>query len=242
MHNIILTLPERIDFLNIVFIRAIILYIIVIFSVRLMGKRQIGELQPSELVITILVSNIATLPLEDLNIPLVMGILPILSLVCFEVLMSWLSLKSRKLRHIVSGSPKVIIRDGVLDQSVLKELRFSVDDLMTALRSNNIFDISEVQYAVVETNGSVSVYEKFTQRAATNASLGLEGHTCDPPVIVISDGQIIPHGLEEACLTRQWVYDILNRKHLDVNDVFLLTADQSGRYNLIKKRNMDDKN
>lgn len=207
-----------------------------------MGKRQIGELQPSELVITILVSNIATLPLEDLNIPLIMGILPILSLVCFEVLMSWLSLKSRRLRHIVSGSPKVIIRDGILDQTVLKELRFSVDDLMTALRSNNVFDISDVQYAVVETNGSVSVYEKFTQRNATNSSLGLEGQSPDPPVIIVSDGKIISQGLEETGLTRQWVYDLTNRRHLEIADIFLLTSDRNGRYNLIKKRFYDDKN
>ena len=228
--------------MNIVFIRAIILYIIVIFSVRLMGKRQIGELQPSELVITILVSNIATLPLEDLNIPLVMGILPILSLVCFEVIMSWLSLKSRRLRHIVSGSPKVIIRDGVLDQKVLKELRFSVDDLMTALRGNDVFDIADVQYAVVETNGSVSVYEKFSQRAATNTSIGLEGQSADPPVIIISDGRIIQQGLDDAHLTKQWVYDLTNRRHIEISDIFLLTADRTGRYNLIKKRYSDDKN
>lgn len=236
-----LTPTERNDFLSIVFIRAIILYVIVIFSVRLMGKRQIGELQPSELAITILVSNIATLPLEDLNIPLIMGILSILSLVCFEVIMSWLSLRSRKLRHIVSGSPKVIIRSGVPDQTVLRELRFSVDDLMTALRSNNVFDISEVQYAVVETNGSVSIYEKYESRTATNSSLGLSGQTPDPPVIIISDGKIIPHGLEESGLPIQWVYDLMARKHIEASDVFLLTADRTGKYNLIKKRYDDDK-
>ncbi len=221
--------------MNIVFIRALILYIIVIFSVRLMGKRQIGELQPSELVITILVSNIATLPLEDLNIPLVMGILPILSLVCFEVIMSWLSLKSKCLRHAVSGSPKVIIRDGVLDQKVMEDLRFSVDDLMTALRGNSVFDIADVQFAIVETNGSVSVYEKYAQRNVKNTDLNLTGTSMDPPVIIVSDGKLITQGLNETGLKKQWVYDLIERKHMELSDIFLLTADKNGTYNLIKR-------
>lgn len=221
--------------MNIVFIRALILYIIVIFSVRLMGKRQIGELQPSELVITILVSNIATLPLEDLNIPLVMGILPILSLVCFEVIMSWLALKSKRLRHAVTGTPKVIIRDGVLDQKVMEDLRFSVDDLMTALRGNSVFDIADVQFAIVETNGSVSVYEKYAQRNVRNTDLNLTGTSMDPPVIIVSDGKLITQGLNETGLKKQWVYDLIERKHMELSDIFLLTADKNGTYNLIKR-------
>lgn len=228
--------------MSIVFIRAIILYIIVIFSIRLMGKRQIGELQPSELVITILVSNIATLPLEDLNIPLTMGILPILSLVCFEVLMSWLTLKFPKIRHVVSGTPKIVIKDGILDQQVLKELRFSVDDLMTALRGNSIFNISDVQFAVVETNGSVSVYEKQPQRKVVNKDMAIQGQSIDPPVIIVSDGKIIKQGLKDAGLKKQWITDLLERKHLTEEDIFLLTADCNGEYTMIKKGGADGKN
>ena len=143
-----------------IFIRALILYFVVIFSVRLMGKRQLGELQPSELVITILISNIATLPLEDTAIPLLPGILPILSMVCFEVIISWFSLKSRRLRRVICGSPKIIIRNGQIEQDTMRELRLSIDDLMTALRGNQVFSIEEVQFAIVETTGSVSVYLK----------------------------------------------------------------------------------
>ncbi len=222
--------------MSIVFIRAVILYIIVIISVRIMGKRQIGELQPSELVITILVSNIATLPLEDLNIPLIMGIIPILSLVCFEVIMSWCTLKSRKLRHIISGSPKVIISDGVLDQKIMKDLRYSVDDIMTALRSNNVFDISNVQYAVVETNGSVSVFEKHPYQNVTNMDLMVEGKSVNPPVIVISDGKVISQGLDEIGLQRSWLTELLNRKHIEESEVFLMLADKNKEYTLIRKR------
>lgn len=227
--------------MSIVFIRAVILYIIVIFAVRLMGKRQIGELQPSELVITILVSNIATLPLEDLNIPLLMGVLPILSLVCFEVLMSYGTLKSRKLRRIVSGVPKIVIKDGVLDQQVMKDLRYSVDDLMTALRGNGVFNISDVQFAVVETNGNVSVYEKKLKRNVTNEDMKIGGESCDPPVIIISDGEIVEEGLQQANLKKRWLKELLERKHLTVNSVFLMTADKNGEYTLIKKGVGNDK-
>ncbi len=220
----------------IVFLRSLILYVLVIIAIRVMGKRQIGELQPSELVITILVSNIATLPLEDMNIPLITGILPILSLVCFEVLTSWLTLRSRKLRHIISGTPKVVIRNGVLDQNVMRDLRYSVDDLMTALRGNNIFDISEVQYAVVETNGSVSVFEKFAKQQVVNEDMNIEKKVCDPPVIIISDGCLIEQSLKEAGITHQWVEELLERKNLTEKDIFLLAADREREYTLIRKK------
>ena len=150
--------------MTVVFIRAVILYCVLIFSVRLMGKRQIGELQPSELAITILISNIATLPVEDLSIPLITGLLPVLTLVCLDVLMSWLSVKSKKMRGIVSGEPVIIISDGKVDQQKLYNLRFTTDDLMEAIRTQGIFDLEEVQFAVVETTGRVSVYPKFKNR------------------------------------------------------------------------------
>ena len=144
----------------IIFLRAFILYVLVIFSVRLMGKRQIGELQPSELVITILVSNIATLPIEDINLPILTGIIPIVSLVCFDVIMSSVTLKFKKVRRIVSGNPRIIVINGKIDQVAMKQLRYSLDDLMESLREQGIFDITEVQYAIVETTGKISVLQK----------------------------------------------------------------------------------
>lgn len=219
----------------ITFFRSIILYILVIFSVRLMGKRQIGELQPSELVITILVSNIATLPLEDLNIPLITGIIPILSLVCFEVIMSWAALKSKSLRKVISGTPKIIIRDGVIDQQVLKDLRFSVDDLMSSLRGCNIFNISDVQFAIVETTGKLSVYERYSSRNVTNSDLDIKGSSINPPDIIVSDGVLVERGLKATGLGAGWLRKILTEKGVKIEEVFLLTADSTGEYNLIKK-------
>ena len=146
--------------MSVILIRSLILYVLVIFAVRLMGKRQLGELQPSELVITILVSNIATLPIEDVNIPVLVGITPIFAMVCFEVTVSWLCLRFPTVRRFISGSPKIVIRGGRIDRQAMADLRFSVDDLMMALRGSEVFDLAEVQYAIVETTGSMSVMRK----------------------------------------------------------------------------------
>ncbi len=221
--------------MTIVLIRSLILYFVVMFSIRLMGKRQLGELQPSELVITILISNIATLSLEDIEIPLLHGILPILALVCYEVITSWISLKSIRFRRLISGTPKIIIRDGIIDQEMLKTLRFSVDDLMTALRMGGIFFIEEVQFAVVETNGSVSVYQKPSAQPATKQDVHAVPSCFDPPQIIIADGQLREKALASIQLDHAWLEQILTRAGLSVSDIFMLTADRTSRYQLIPK-------
>jgi uncharacterized membrane protein YcaP (DUF421 family) len=135
----------------------------------------------------------------------------------------------------VSGFPKTIIKDGIVDQKVMKDLRFSIDDLMTALRGNNIFDISEVQFAIVETNGSISVYQKYQYRNVTNEDMSLQKKTSNPPEIIVSDGKLVENGLKAAGLDIAWFKELINRKHITTEDIFLLTADSSGSYNLIKR-------
>ena len=217
------------------FLRVLILYPIVIFGIRLMGKRQIGELQPTELVVTILISIIATLPLEDQNLPLLMGIMPMLVLICFEVIMSWGVLHSRRLRHLLAGAPQVIIRDGKIDQKKLTELRFSLDDLMTALRSLGIFDVTEVQLAIVETNGQVSAYQKADARNVTCGNLHLHPPADTPPEVLIADGCISRDGMTAAGCTDRQLQDMLRKNCLTQEQVFLLTADRSGIRCLIRK-------
>ncbi|MFT3951844.1 MAG: DUF421 domain-containing protein [Oscillospiraceae bacterium] len=219
----------------IVFCRALILYILVIFSVRLMGKRQIGELQPSELVITILVSNIATLPIEDTNLPVTTGIVPILTLVSLDVIMSALTLRSRKLRRIVSGSPKIIISDGVIDQKELKNLRYSADDLMESLRALNIFDVTTVQFAIVETTGKISVLEKEPFQSAKQGDLGLRNHSTNPPQVVIDDGKVVPKALKFLGMSGAWLDEILTSRRLAEQDVYIMTASADGQYTIIEK-------
>ena len=215
--------------MSIILIRSFVLYLLVIFAVRLMGKRQLGELQPSELVITILVSNIATLPIEDVNIPVAVGITPILSLVCFEVIMSWLILKFPKLRKIVSGSPKVIIKDGTVDIHTLSELRLSVDDLMTAVRGGGIFDLSEIQFAMVETTGSFSVMKKQGSDTPTREDMFITAESVDPPVLIISDGRLLDTGIRAAGVRRMDIERLLNDMRKDLGDILLMTADSCGK-------------
>lgn len=221
--------------MTVVFIRAVILYCVLIFSVRLMGKKQIGELQPSELAITILISNIATLPVEDLSIPLITGLLPVLTLVCLDVIMSWVSLKSRKMRGIMSGEPVVIISDGKVDQQKLYNLRFTTDDLMEAIRSQNIFDLEEVQFAVVETTGKVSVYPKFKNRPVTNEDMNIKNVSTDPPAVVVQDGKVMESSLKRLGLGYGWLEKILTENKLRTKDIFMMTAETAGKYRIIKK-------
>ncbi|MCM1579500.1 MAG: DUF421 domain-containing protein [Ruminococcus sp.] len=221
--------------MSVVFIRAVILYCVLIFSVRLMGKRQIGELQPSELAITILISNIATLPVEDLSIPLITGLLPVLTLVCLDVVMSWVSLRSRKMRGIMSGEPVVVISNGKVDQQKLYNLRFTTDDLMEAIRSAGVFDLDEVQFAVVETTGKVSVYPKFSARTVTNGDMQIKNSSSDPPAVVVQDGFVMESSLKRLGLGDGWLEKILLENDVKTEDIFIMTAESPGKYKIIKK-------
>lgn len=221
--------------LSTVFIRSVILYVVVIFAVRLMGKRQLGELQPSELVITILISNIATLPLENPSVPIITGVLPILALVCFEIIVSRLCLGSKKLRKLISGSPKIIIRGGKIAQQTMRELRLTVDDLLMALRNQQIFNPEEVEFAIVETTGSISVYPKSAYRELTQQDAGFKTPDSDPPSVVISDGIIIEKALTAIGRDKQWLQKQLVGTGLTTDKVFLAMTDGESLSPLIAK-------
>ena len=213
----------------IVFFRAIILYLVIVVSMRLMGKRQLGELQPSELVVTVLLSNIATLPVENVNIPMVMGVVPIFTLVSLDVILSHLSLRFRPLRKAICGSAKIVITDGRIDQKMLKDLRFSVDDLMQSLRSQQVFDLSQVQLAVVETTGQISVYQKKAAQAVTCADMKIKGEDIDPPQLIIDSGKLIGESLSDLGFDRKWLDGILKAQGKGIEDNFLMTCDTDGK-------------
>lgn len=219
----------------IIFIRAVILYVMLIASVRLMGKHQIGELQPSELAITILISNIATLPVEDPSIPLITGLVPILTLASLDILMSWAGIKSRTIRRITCGKPVVIINNGIIDQKQMNELRFTTDDLIEALHAQNVFDINEVQFAVVETTGSVSVYQKYEYQSVTNGDISLKKRTVSPPALIIDNGKLVNEALDRIQLGQGWLFSILKKEKAELKDIFIMTADSDGKYSLIRK-------
>lgn len=219
------------------FLRTLILYIVIVFGVRLMGKRQLGELQPSELVVTILISNIATLPIEEVETPLFSGLLPILSLVTFEVIISAINLHSRRLRRLFSGSPVVVIKNGEVDQQKLRELRFSVDDLMAQLRQNQIFALDEVDFAVVETTGKLSVYQKYAARPLTPGTLEMPDQPAQnaPPLVVVSDGHVYSQYLALCGKDMEWLEGIAASRRTTIPDIFLMTLDQTGSYHLVER-------
>lgn len=219
----------------VVFFRAIFLYILIMFSIRLMGKRQLGELQPSELVITILISNIASLPIEDTNIPMILGVIPVLILVSFDILISNISLKSKGFRSFISGSPMIIIHDGMIDQKQLRKLRFSIDDLMESLRQSGIFDLQEVEYAIVETTGKVSVLQKCDTQSVTPKMLHIECESKAPPVVIISDGKLVESALDAYHIKKSWVYQMIATQKCTLNTVFLMTCNKDLDYYIVKK-------
>lgn len=210
-------------------IRCVIIYVVVIAMVRLMGKRQIGELQPSELVITILISDVASMPLQNMEMPLISTVTSLLVLVMFEVLLSVISIKSRKARKLLQGNSVMIIKNGKLIESSLRLIRYSIDDLMEALRLKDVFDISQVQYAYIETNGSISVELKPQHRTITPQDLSMATEKVSIPCLVICDGEIVDSEFDVCNMTREKLYKILDEKELSAKEILLMTVDSSGK-------------
>lgn len=221
----------------IVFVRALLLYIVVIVSLRMMGKRQLGQLQPSELVVTILISNIASLPIENIDMPMLVGAIPVFALVGFELLMSTLTLRNNKLRRVISGNPIVIIKDGQILQKEMARLRFSLDDLMEALRQQSIFDVEDVYYAVVETTGNVSILQKKDKLTVTLEDMNIKKQDDMPPIVVISDGELVQKAISQNGFEIKRINSIVRRNNLNISDIFLMTLDRNYESYIVKKEN-----
>lgn len=220
----------------IVFFRTLIIYFVIIICLRIMGKRQLGELQPSEFVIAILISNIATLSIEDTDIPLIGAVVPIVTLMSAEVILSYITLKSGKAQVIVTGNPVPIIRNGKIDQQSMRELRFSIEDLMSQLRISGIFDIEDVSWAIVETNGQLTVYPKAKAQPLTNETLQNQNRAKDfPPMVLISDGVLCSKALLECNLTEKWLFGVLKKENVEIKEIFLMTCDPYANYYIVKK-------
>ncbi|WP_294834814.1 DUF421 domain-containing protein [uncultured Eubacterium sp.] len=177
--------------MSITLLRAIIIYIFITVAMRVMGKRQIGELNPQELVITILISAVATVPLENNGMPLANSLIPIAIFISFEIINSTLSMKSIKFRALIKGKPRFIIKDGEIRQNELTKLRFTIDDLTDAIRQAGVFDISEVANAIVETNGTVSVQKKAECSPLTPKNVGIKTQDAEVPITAIVDGKAV---------------------------------------------------
>lgn len=215
--------------------RTAILYFFLIFIMRLLGKRQIGQLQPGELVITMLMSEIASIPMENNETPIYRAVVPIAVLAVLELATSFAALKFIRLRSVFQGHSIVVIRNGELDRKQLRRLRYSIDDLLESLREKDIFDISEVQYAIVETDGTLSVLLKPENRPASVKDVNAEPDNNGLPRVLISDGRIIDSQIKKSVMSEKEVENLLKKHKIGRKDVLLLTVDDNGNVNIIKK-------
>ncbi len=211
-------------------IRTVVIYLLVVLSIRIMGKRQISELRPSELVVALLISDLAAVPMQETGTPLLYGVLPIFLLVALELLLSGVMLKFPAVERLISGNPVTVIRHGELDIAALKSLRISVDDLMEALRMQNVFDIRDVEYAIAETNGHISLFPTPAAKPVTCGDVQAVGEDTGMPALVISDSAFCPFGLELCAQSQQAVRGILSKHALPLERVFLMTLTQTGRF------------
>jgi len=211
------------------FIRTLIIYFSIVLAVRLMGKRQVGEMQPAELVITILISAVASVPMQDIDVPLFHGLVPIFTLIAAEVLISAVSMKAMPFRKLLTGSPVPVIRDGVIDQQAAKKLRLSTDDILEDLRLKDIFDLRSVKFAQVETNGQLSVMLSDKSQPVTAKMMALNPAPSEPFFILVADGTLIKENLSLVEKTEKWLQSVISANGAEsYKQVFLLCADKNG--------------
>lgn len=207
------------------YIRTIILYLVLIAVIRLLGKRQIGEMEPSEFVVTMLVANLAAIPMQDGGIPLFSGLVPILTVLGVELVLSSLALKSICLRRLLCGKPVILIENGRVLQENLRKTRVTLDELTGHLRQKDVLDIRAVQFAILETNGNLSVFPYPADRPATAKDAGIQAKRQYLPVTVISDGCLLTENLKKAGKDLGWVKRVLEERHSDVASTWLMTVD-----------------
>ena len=221
--------------MTVTLVRGLILYFAIIICMRFMGKRQLGELQPTELVVTIMISEIVSIPMENNDTPLINSLLAVLMLVCLEIINSVIIMKSSFVRYKLQGKPAIIIRNGVLDQKKLKELRLTADDLFDQMRQKDIFDINQVQYAILETNGTLSVMKKAEFDNPTAKDLGVKVKAADLQHLVVSDGKCIDCLIKEAGIRAEDIEKAIRKEKLSKKEILAMLMDSSGGYTLIRK-------
>ena len=218
-------------------VRTVILYLIIVLVLRLMGKRQVGQLQPFELVIILMISELAAIPSQDTGIPLLAGLFPVLVLLLLGIAISQVTLKSEKARSIICGTPTVLINRGVILEDELRKLRYNLSDLMEQLRVKDIPNITDVEFAILETNGQLSVIPKATRRPVNPHDLNINPPYEGLPITLIMDGILHHDNLEKANLTYAWLQNELDKANIDdVRHVLLASVDSQGVLFLQRKQ------
>ncbi|MDO5124073.1 MAG: DUF421 domain-containing protein [Eubacteriales bacterium] len=216
-------------------IRSIILYAFVLFAIRIMGKRQLSDMQTSELVITMIIADIASIPMQNNSQSLMSGVIPILMLICAEIFISILMMKFPTFRNFMCGKPEIIIANGKLRQNILRKLRLTTEDLSVLLRQQGVFSISDVQYCIIETNGNISVLMKPEKMNPTMQDLSLTSRDAGIDAVVISDGELLSNSMALCGVDKKWIETTLNKENLKVSDVMMMTTNKLKEYSIIRK-------
>ena len=209
--------------------RTVLLYLLVVITMRLMGKRQVAQLEPFELVIAIMIAELAVIPMQDINIPLINGFIAISTLLFIQVSFSILSLKSIRFRYFLDGRYNVIIANGVIQESELRKARYNLDELLEQLRLKSVFDLSDVEFAILETSGELSVLLKSQKRPVTPKDLNIETDYEGLPLVLILDGQVLDSELKKAQLGEAWLRTQLEKQKInDPAQVLVATLSSTG--------------
>lgn len=215
----------------ILMIRTIILYILIVVVMRVMGKRQIGELQPFELGITIIISDLASLPMQDTRIPIMHGIIPIITLLFIEILVSILQLKIQTARLIISGKPSILINNGKVDIAVMRSQRLNMNDLLEEIRIKGYYNIEDIEFAILETSGQLSVIPKTELSNATKEDVNVKSKQDTIPVTLILDGVVNRKNLDIINRDEKWLLSTLRSKNINsYKDVFIALVDSKGKF------------
>lgn len=211
----------------IIIIRTLIIYTALLAAMRLLGKRQLGEMELSEFIVAALIADLAAHPLQDLGIPMINGLVPILTLFCCEVLISRVALKNNRLRTVLYGKPSMIIEKGVIRQDEMTKNSFTTDELMQELRNQGCIDISKIEYGILETDGRLNVILYPLEQPATAGQMDAAVNDGGYPAIVISDGRVIDENLTRMKLDRRWLENELKKRKIgDASGVFLMTVNE----------------
>ena len=217
------------------YVRTILLYLVLIAVVRMMGKRQIGQMEPSEFVVTMLVANLASIPMQDGAIPLYSGLVPIVTVLGTELVLSALSMKNIHLRRILCGKPVILIENGNILQKNLKKTRVTLDELTGHLREKDVLDLQAVQYAILETNGNLSVFPYPKEKPASARESGVQVKKQYLPITIVSDGDLLEKNLQKANKDKAWLKEVLQERGATLEQTWLLTVDESDKILFYRK-------
>lgn len=213
----------------IIIIRTFIIYFALLVSMRIMGKRQIGELEISELVVTVLLADVTAMPLQDIGIPLINGLIPLILLLCYEILVAGAVTKNIRFRRFVCGSPSVLVERGRVNQTEMRKNRFTLDELYEELRQQGVTDLSKIEYAILETSGILNVIPFPAERPPTCAQMGIEVPSTSYPTIIINEGRILSGNLAMMGYNEKWlIKELMQRGISDAGDVYLMSVDGLG--------------